>query len=210
MKESRYDFLAMSVAESVRSKVSKATPGTLFDVREFEGPRGPIETALSRLEDRGELLRVRKGLYFKGVNSRFGSGRPRIEDIVYKVCGTEGVGPSGWAASRVLGLSTQVPAHLEFAIVGTPPTNIRGVRFHSRKNLARVKLNPLEIALLEMLRAWPSYSEASWGDVVRRVSELRDGDAIRIDRLISVANRERSPALRARMDALVSALPVAV
>lgn len=199
----------MTVAESIRAKVSKATPGTLFDVREFDGPRGPIETALSRLEDRGELLRVRKGLYFKGVNSRFGSGRPRIEDVVYKICGTEGVGPSGWTASRVLGLSTQVPAHLEFAVIGTPPTNVRGVRFHSRKNLSRIKLNPLEIAVLELLREWPNYSEASWSDVVRRVAELRDEGAIRIELLTSVANRERSPALRVRMETLASALRVA-
>lgn len=196
----------MSVAEVVRTKVSKAKPGVLFTVDEFEGPRGPVETALSRLEDRGELRRVRKGLYFKGVRSRFGSGRPRVEDVVYKVCGTKGVGPTGWTASRVLGLSTQVPASHEFAVLGTPPTNIPGVRFRSRKNLARIDLNPFEIAVLETLRAWPAYGEASWVELVKRVAELRDEGAVKPERLAKVAAREHSPALRERMMMLASGL----
>ena len=187
-------------------KVSKAKPGTLLAVDEFDGPRGPVETALSRLNDHGDLLRVRKGLYFKGVRSRFGSGRPRVEDVVYKVCGTKGVGPTRWTASRTLGLSTQLPARHEFAVVGTPPTNFPDVRFHSRKNLARIDLNPLEIAVLETLRAWPTYSEASWEDVVKRVGELWDEEAIRPARLSKVAAREPSPRLRERMSALLSDL----
>ena len=199
----------MSVAETVRIKVSKARPGVLFTVDEFEGPRGPVETALSRLEDRGELRRVRKGLYFKGVRSRFGSGRPRVEDVVYKVCGTKGVGPAGWTASRILGLSTQVPASYEFAVLGTPPTNIPGVRFHSRKNLARIDLNPLEIAVLETLRAWPTHTEASWDELVKRVAELRDAGAVKPERLAKVVAREHSPALRERMMALASGLQAA-
>lgn len=208
MKESRYDFLAMSVAESVRSKVSKAKPGTLFVVDEFDGPRSPIETALSRLEDRGELRRVRKGLYFKGVGSRFGPGKPRTEDVVYKVCGTRGVGPAGWTATRALGLSTQLPAFPEFALVGAAPTNVPGVRFHTRKNLERIDLNPREIAVLETLRDWPAYSEATWDDLVERVAELRDEGAIKPERLAKVASRERSPGLRERTAALLSDLNV--
>jgi hypothetical protein len=196
----------MSVAESVRSRVSSAKPGTLFTVDEFEGPRGPIETALSRLEDRGDLRRVRKGLYFKGVRSRFGSGRPRVEDVVYKGCGTKGVGPTGWTASRVLRLSTQLPALHEFVVLGAPPTNIPGVKFHTRKNLARIELTPTEIAVLEALRAWPTYSEASWNDLVKRVAELRDEDEVRPERLVKVATRERLPMLRNRMLALASEL----
>lgn len=206
LTESRYDFLAMSVAEGVREKVSKARPGVLFTVDEFEGPRGPIETALSRLEDRGELRRFRKGLYFKGVRSRFGSGTPRVEDIVYKVCGTKGVGPAGWTASRMLGLSTQLPARQEFAVLGSPPTSVPGVRFHSRKNLARIELNPSEVAVLEVLRAWPAHSEASWDELTSRVAGLRDEGAINLERLAKVALREHSPALRDHMKALVSEL----
>lgn len=202
----RYDFLAMTVSEVVRNKVSKAKPGTLFTVDEFEGPRGPIESALSRLKNRGELRRVRKGLYFKGVRSRFGSGLPRVDDVVYRVCGTKGVGPTGWTASRVLGLSTQLPAHQEFAVLGTPPTNIPGARFHSRKNLARIDLNPREIAVLETLRSWPVSSEASWDELVKRVAELRDEGAIKVELLAKVAMREHSPKLREHMTTLVSQL----
>lgn len=206
--EIRYDLLAMAKVQSqagrVRAKVSRAKPGTLFAVADFEGPRGAVETALSRLEHRGELRRVRKGLYFKGVRSRFGSGKPREEDIVYKVCGRKGVGPAGWSAGRVLGLTTQVPARPEFAVLGAAPTGISGVGFHSRKNLARIELNPREIAVLEVLRVWPMAGEASWIELVDRVRELHDEGAINLERLRKVASRERSPGLRQRMTALAS------
>ena len=188
----------------VRTKVSKAKPGALFTMDEFQGPRGPIETALSRLVDRGELRRVRNGMYFKGVRSRFGSGRPRAEDVVYKLCGTNGVGPAGWSASRALGLSAQLPSRSEFAVLGTPPMNVPGVRFHSRKNLARINLNPREIAVLETLRAWPMHTDASWDELVKRLAELRVEGAIDLERLARVAARERSPALRKRMMTLAS------
>lgn len=199
----------MKIAERVREKVSKAKPGTLFTVDEFEGPRGPIETALSRLEKHGDLRRIRKGLYFKGVRSRFGAGSPRVEDVVYKICGRRGVGPAGWTASRLLGLSTQVPARYEFAVLGAPPTNIPGVRFLSRTNLARLGLNPFEIAILEILRVWPAYSDATWDEFVKRVAELRDEGAIKPERLARVSTREPSPSMRDRMTTLVSELRAA-
>lgn len=183
--------------------MSRAKPGTLFTVDDFEGGRGPVEIALSRLEDRGDLRRIRKGLYFKGVTSRFGPGRPRAEDVVYKVCGGRGVGPSGWTASHLLGLSTQVPAQKEFAIVGAPPTNVSDVRFHSRRNLERLPLNPYEIALIEILRAWPAQIEASWDELLSRVSDLRDRGLIKLDRVEKAALHERSPRLRERLQMLV-------
>jgi hypothetical protein len=193
-----------SVAASIRSRVARSRPGTFFRVSEFDGPRRAVESAFSRLAaEEDSLLRVRRGLYWKGVKSRFGPGRPRPEDVVREVAEGRGVGPAGWSASHALGLSTQVPAVPEFAVVGPPPTGIRGAKFHSRRNFARLGLRYDEIALLEVLRDWPGHVEADWSDLERVVIGLRDDGRIRPDRVRRAATEERAPALRDRVTALV-------
>lgn len=209
VRGSRYNVRAMdSVAASIRSRVMRSRPGTFFRVSEFAGPRRAVESAFSRLAAEEEsLLGVRRGLYWKGVKSRFGPGRPRVEDLVREVAGARSVGPAGWSASHALGLSTQVPAVPEFAVVGTRPTGIGGAKFHSRSNFARLGLGYEEIALLEVLRDWPAYVEADWSDLERTVAQLRDDGRIRPDRVRKAAIEESSPALRERAAALFSDLP---
>ncbi len=204
LRASRYSFLAMSsVAESIRSRVARARPGAFFRVSDFDGPRRAVESAFSRLAlDEGSLLRIRRGLYWKGVESRFGSGRPRTEDVVREVAERRGVGPAGWSASHALGLSTQVPAVPEFAVVGPPPTGVPGVRFHSRRNFARLGLSYDEVALLEVLRDWPEHVDRDWSDLEGVVVRLRDERRIRPKRVLKAATDERNPALRDRVIAL--------
>jgi hypothetical protein len=42
---------------------------------------------MSRLAAAGELLRVHHGLYWKGVQTRFGAGRPGLVDVAIAVAG---------------------------------------------------------------------------------------------------------------------------
>lgn len=189
-----------TVAGSIRSSVERARPGAFFRVSEFDGPRRAVESAFSRLVlEEGSLIRVRRGLYWKGVKSRFGPGRPRPEDVASEVAKGRGIGPAGWSASHALGLSTQVPAVPEFAVVGPPPTGVPGVRFHSRRNFARLGLRYEEIALLEVLRDWPAYVDRDWSDLERTVIRFRDDGRIRPNRLLNAATEERAPALRTRL-----------
>lgn len=196
----------MSVAERVRSRELRSKPGVLLSADDFEGSRSAVESALSRMASRGELPRVRRGLYFKGVRSRFGPGRPPIEDVVHKICGKKGVGPAGWNAARVLGLTTQVPARLEFAVVKAPPANLPGVIFRVRRNTDRLAANPREIAVFELLRTWPTHTEGSWADLVAKVAALRSARTIDLDRMARIASVEPSPALRGRMRTLIDEL----
>ncbi len=196
-----------SVAGTIRARVGKARAGTFFRVSDFDGPRRAVESAFSRLADEDPSLRhVRRGLYWKGVSSKFGPGSPRTEDVVCEVAEGRGVGPTGWSASHALGLSTQVPARSEFAVVGAPPTGIPGARFRSRSNFARIGLGYHEIALLEVLRDWPEHVEADWPDLERAVLRLREDGHIRPARVLKAATEERAPALRDRMAELVSDL----
>lgn len=192
----------MSVAAMVRSRVDRSHVGTFFSVSDFPGSSRAVETALSRLvRENKALTRVRKGLYWKGVKSPFGAGRPNPESIVRKLAGSR-IGPSGWTASHVLGLSTQVPATPEFAIFGPPPTGISGVVFHSRWNPERSKLKYEEVALLEVLREWPAKVETDWETFVDAVGSLEDEGRIRLARVLDVATLERSPRLRTNAEAL--------
>lgn len=192
----------MTTSAVIRKRVENAESGSFFTLGDFEGSRRAVESALSRLAGKGALLRVRNGVYWKGVKSRFGSGNPRPEEIVLKLAGHRGVGPTGWSASHLLGLSTQVPSMPEFVVVGVPPTGLADVVFHSRRNVARVGLNYFEIAVLETLRYWPTYVEASWSDFVTRIGELRDEGKIDLSLVYRAAALEKSPAVRDRLSRL--------
>jgi hypothetical protein len=53
-----------------------------------------------------------------------------------------------------------------------------------------------EVALIEVLRAWPETVEASWADLVRVAKRLAADDEIRIDQILNAAEGERSPRFR--------------
>lgn len=191
-----------TVSGMIRNKVERGRAGSFFRVSDYDGPRRAVESALSRLALAGDLVRVRRGLYWKGANSRFGAGRPRAKEVALQIADHRGTGPCGWSASHVLGLSTQVPPKLDLAVVGPPPSSIPGVRFHSRRNLERLKLNYLEVALLECLRDWPRSVEADWSALVERTVELTSEGKIRLDRVLSAAAGEFAPEVRKRMKML--------
>ena len=105
-----------SVAGAVRHRVERARPGTFFRRRDFEGTDRAVESALSRLVAEGELVRVRRGLYWRGKTTRFGMTHPSVLETAVAV-GGPGTGPVGVAAAQLLGLTTQVPATVEVAVL---------------------------------------------------------------------------------------------
>lgn len=199
--------MAASVAADVRAAVAAAPMGAFVRSADLPGTRAGVHTALSRLSAAGEIVRVRHGLYWKGVKSRFGPGHPGLLDAAIAAAGTTGAGPSGWSATHALGLSTQIPATPEVAVAGPVP-RFAGVKFHRRNNLARHALNVWEIALLEALRSYPAYAETSMDQLAARVRDLIVGQKIRPDHLMKAARREHSPALRANLASLTASLPM--
>ena len=191
----------MTTAEAIRTKVRRAPVGSFIRSSDLPGPRAAVLTALSRLHADGELVRVRNGLYWKGVKSRFGSGRPGLLEAAVKAAGDKGVGPAGWSATQVLGLSTQLPAIPEVAVPGPAPS-FDGVRFHRRNNTARRELDFYEVALVEALRDFPRYSEVDMETVALTVKRLADEGKLRLKRVERVASSERSPALRRNLGEL--------
>lgn len=184
-----------SVSGAARHRVRHARPGTFFRRADFAGSDRAVESALSRLAAEGELIRVRKGLYWRGKNTRFGMTHPSTLEVAIAVAGP-GAGPSGTAAASMLGLTTQVPATIEVAVPGKTPEPIPGVRFRSRPYSRRERrLTPLEVAVLEVLRD-PFAAEEPWPRVVERIRELVESRDVRGAILAAAATDE--PRIKAR------------
>lgn len=198
-----------SIADGIRASVAAAPVGTFIRSADVLGPRAAVNTALSRLAGAGDLVRVRNGLYWKGVKSNFGAGRPGLLDAAIAVAGPDGAGPSGWSATHALGLSTQLPATPEVAVAGPVPS-LEGVRFHKRNNLARRNLGFWEIALLEVLRSYPAYADVGLDELATRACSLSAEGKVRLPRLASAARSEHSPALRRNLAAVIARLPDAI
>lgn len=184
-----------SVAGAVRRRVERARPGTFFRRRDFEGTDRAVESALSRLVAEGELVRVRRGLYWRGKTTRFGMTHPSVLETAVAV-GGPGTGPAGVAAAQLLGLTTQVPATVEVAVPGKVPDPMRGVRFRSRPYSRRERrLTPVEVAVLEVLRD-PHAAEVPWSRVEERIRELLADGTVRAQVLDAEATSE--PRVQAR------------
>lgn len=75
------------------------------------GNRTAVDQALSRLVERGQLMRAGRGVYLLPVTSRFGTRAPSVETAVEALAVQRGevIVSSGAAAANMLGLTTQVP-----------------------------------------------------------------------------------------------------
>ncbi len=197
--------MVMSTAGLARERVARAPVGSFFRAVDLPGSRAGVNTALSRLRASGDLVSVDRGLYWKGVKSRFGAGHPSMVDRAIARAGSVGVGPSGWAASQALGLSTQFPAEPEVAVISAPPA-MHGVRFHKRNNLARAELKPLEIAVLEVLRTYPAFVEVDEEALKEKLSALNKASRVDLEKVGRVALSEKSTNLRRYLGLVKSAM----
>ena len=181
----------MTAAATIR-----ATPARSF-VRVDALPGGPVAArkAASRAAKTGVLVPVRRGLYYRGVPTRYGMTKPRAEEVAREVLGDRGVGPAGYSAARVWGVTTQVPPVLHLAAL-FPSDPIPGIKQSSRRNPARLELNSLEIALLELLREPELLVEAGWDVLVDRVRQAAREGSIRLDALKAAVPGESSVAVR--------------
>jgi len=75
------------------------------------GSRAAVDQTLSRLVQRGQLMRVGRGLYVRAVETRFGKRPPSVEHVVQALASSKGetIASHGAAAANALGLTTQVP-----------------------------------------------------------------------------------------------------
>jgi hypothetical protein len=168
---------------------------------DFEGlSPSAVATALSRLARDGELLRVRKGVYFRPRPTVIGPSSPAASGAIASSLRAP-VHAAGLSAANVLGLSTQNPARREYATSASdPPTALAGSRVRTRRPRARAGLTAEEGALLELLRDRASTSDLPPAETARRLQEFLS-DRERFARLARAATEE-PPRVRAMLGAL--------
>lgn len=110
--------LTEQILEHARRQ-SEATPVAAKSLLHL-GNRAALDQALSRLAERGQLIRAGRGLYLLPVTNRFGTRAPSVEQVVEAIAAQRGevIVSSGAAAANSLGLTTQVPVRMVYLTSG--------------------------------------------------------------------------------------------
>lgn len=189
-----------SVATQVYERVRKGGEHywTLSDFNDLSATG--VAHALSRLAARGELQRVRKGIYYRPKQTALGPSLPSANAIV-ALTAKAPLHPSGLTAGAALGLSTQNPMRPEFATASSAvPSAVRNAVVHTGRPLSRLDLDAADAALLELLRDRARYSDLSPQETVDRLVKML-ADHERFERLAKAAHDE-PPRVRAMLGAL--------
>ncbi len=190
----------------VRERVALAPLRAFIAVGDMPGSRRAVECALSRLAADGGVIRVRKGLYWKGPKTRFGMASPRAADVALEVAG-RGAGLAELSAAHLLGLTTQVPSVAVVAVPGRAPTPAEGARFVSRSIERRIAgLSPVEVAILEVLRSGPACIEKPWNELASTIARLAAAGEVRLNTIASSVACEHHVATRERWAELADKL----
>lgn len=176
--------------------IRKAGAGRFWEPADFsdiDADVGTIDRALARLVERGELRRVRRGLYWRGRQTRFGMAHPDELQVAAKIAGVPGIGPAGIAAANTLGLSTQVPGRPSIAVPKRAPRSLATLRFVDRSGrTGRItqRLQPHTVAVLEVLGDWDRVIERNDDDAWLSLVKLVQRGDVRADRLVLASPTE--------------------
>lgn len=126
-----------SVAANVRYKIKKFPRGRVFSIEnipETYGNKKAIQRSLSRLVQKGEIYRIRNGIYYKPLKNKYLKGKivpPNVDEVLKVISRKyhEKIQLHGGAAANRLGLSTQVPIFYVYYTSGvTRELDIAGIR----------------------------------------------------------------------------------
>lgn len=187
--------MRQSIAAEVRARV-KRSKDRFWRVDDFAFEPHAVTMELARLVRAGELERVRRGVYWRGRQTRFGMvGALPVEAVRELVSDREAVGAAGWYATNLLGLSTQVSPTPVVALTRRAPTGLENVRVVDRSNRSGrrdARLNETEVTVLEALEAWDRYVELDHADALAVFAGILQRDEVRVDRLVRAAPTESS------------------
>jgi len=126
--------MAQSIEHKVLTKFKKAKRGSVFFNSDFVayGAAKSVNKALDRLIEKGEIIRVARGIYIRPQESKFLgiTLSPTTEDIARAIARRDRarIIPTGAYALNALGLSTQVPLNIVYLTNGSARKIIIGKR----------------------------------------------------------------------------------
>lgn len=133
------------------------------------GNRAAIDQALSRLVERGQLMRAGRGVYLRPVTSRFGIRPPTVEQAVEALAAQRGevIVSNGAAAANALGLTTQVPVRSVYLTSG------RSRKLNLGKQVVELRHAPRWQLVLANRSAGEAVRALAWLGPVKAESALK-------------------------------------
>jgi hypothetical protein len=170
--------------KDIEQRITESDDGQLFVYSDFAdlAPNPVVRKAFSRLEDRGFIRRVVRGVYDKPrYIERIGEyAAPDPDKVARKLAERYGwnIVPGGATALNLLGLSTQVPNVFEYASDGPYRSFALGqyeLRFAHTANRELSGLSPISATVIQAIRALGE-DGISDADIVHLAGRLTDGD----------------------------------
>lgn len=148
------------------------------------GSRAGVDQALSRLAERGQLIRAGRGVYLRPVTSRFGMRAPSVEQAVEALAVQRGevIVPNGAAAANALGLTTQVPVRSVYLTSGRSRTMTLGKQLVELRHAPRWQLALADRPAGQAVRAlaWlgPEQAESALKALKRKLPPTAFGELV--------------------------------
>lgn len=150
----------------------------------YLGNRAAVDQALSRLAERGQLIRAGRGMYLRPIASRFGARAPSVEQAVKALATQRGevIVSNGAAAANALGLTTQVPVRSVYLTSGRSRTMSLGKQVVELRHAPRWQLALANRPAGEAVRAlaWlgPEVAEAALKTLKRKMPPGAFGELV--------------------------------
>jgi len=148
------------------------------------GNRAAVDQALSRLTERGQLIRAGRGVYLRPVVTRFGTRAPSVEQAVEALATQKGeiIVSNGAAAANALDLTTQVPVRSVYLTSGRSRKMNLGKQVVELRHAPRWQLALANRPAGEVVRAlaWlgPEKAEAALKTLKRKMPPSVFGELI--------------------------------
>lgn len=139
---------------------------------------------MSRLTERGQLIRAGRGVYIRFIASRFGTRAPSVEQAVEALATQNGeiIVSNSAAAAKALGLTTQVPVRSVYLTSGRSRKMQLGKQVVELRHAPRWQLVLANRPAGEAVRAlaWlgPEKAEAALTTLKRRMQSCVFGELV--------------------------------
>lgn len=203
----------MNITKSINYQISEMKPGKLFscrDIPEHTEHGAAVARALSRKAKSAEIVRVKKGLFYKPEKGMFGSMTPRKPDIIkyFTLDKNKTVGYlTGTSLFHLWGLTTQVPAEMTIATSkkNLEKANISGLRISTIPAKTKVTKDNVEVLqFLDILNNIDRVSDASSEEVFRKLaSKIKIHNVVEINKLEQFAIEAYAPKTKALLGAFL-------
>jgi hypothetical protein len=174
-----------TTAESIKAFATRLPEGATISAKELLhlGERAAVDQALSRLVRRGELMRVKRGLFALPVKTRFGERAPSVNAVVEHIVQSTGetVSASGASAANLLGLSTQNPTRQVYWTSG-PSRHLKlGAQSVELHHVPNWQLRAPQSRAGHALRAMAYYGKSEAKQILHRLkSQLNEEERIEL------------------------------